>query len=114
MNREAELAAALDGLVDIVERVGCGDWRNERGQRLKDTKQWVVAYLAATKKAQPAAPVPAQPAVVQDAVVRALIEAAQMAVEMIETNAHERRHVRWALKDAILSATDTEVKNGNP
>lgn len=38
-----------------------------------------------------AAPVPSQPAVVQDAVVRALIEAAQMAVEMIETEKHERR-----------------------
>lgn len=57
-----------------------------------------------------AAPVPAQPAVVQDAVVRALIEAAQMAVEMIETEKHERRHVRWALKDALLAAkpADTE------
>ena len=26
---------------------------------------------------------------------------AQMAVEMIETNAHERRHVRWALIEAM-------------
>lgn len=28
-------------------------------------------------------------------------KAAQMAVEMIETNAHERRHVRWALMEAM-------------
>lgn len=30
-----------------------------------------------------------------------LAAAAQMAVEMIETKAHERRHVRWKLKDAL-------------
>ena len=30
-----------------------------------------------------------------------LLDAAIMAVEMIETNAHERRHVRFKLKDAI-------------
>lgn len=28
-------------------------------------------------------------------------KAAQMAVELIETNAHERRHVRWALIEAM-------------
>lgn len=58
MNREYELEKVLDGLVDIVERVGCGDWRNEQGVRLKDTPQWVNAYVALHKNhAQPAAPV---------------------------------------------------------
>jgi len=28
-------------------------------------------------------------------------EALQMCLEYIETNAHERRHVRWAIKDAL-------------
>lgn len=27
--------------------------------------------------------------------------ALQMCLEYIETNAHERRHVRWAIKDAL-------------
>jgi hypothetical protein len=31
-------------------------------------------------------------------------KAAQMAVEMIETAAHERRHVRWALMEAMKGA----------
>ena len=30
-----------------------------------------------------------------------LLAAAKMSLELIETNAHERRHVRWKLKDAI-------------
>jgi hypothetical protein len=29
-------------------------------------------------------------------------EALKLALEYIETNAHERRHVRWAIKDALL------------
>ena len=28
-------------------------------------------------------------------------EALKMCLEYIETNAHERRHVRWAIKDAL-------------
>jgi hypothetical protein len=28
-------------------------------------------------------------------------EALKMALEYIETNAHERRHVRWAIKEAL-------------
>jgi hypothetical protein len=28
-------------------------------------------------------------------------EALQMCLEYIETNAHERRHVRWAIKEAL-------------
>jgi cyclopropane fatty-acyl-phospholipid synthase-like methyltransferase len=28
-------------------------------------------------------------------------EALQMCLEYIETDAHERRHVRWAIKDAM-------------
>jgi hypothetical protein len=30
-------------------------------------------------------------------------EALQMALEMIESHKHERRHVRWAIKDALAS-----------
>ena len=29
-------------------------------------------------------------------------EALKMCLEYIETNAHERRHVRWAIKDALF------------
>ena len=35
-----------------------------------------------------------------------LVEAATMAVEMIEYNKHERRHVRWKLNDAISSVKE--------
>lgn len=35
-----------------------------------------------------------------------LVEAATMAVEMIEYNKHERRHVRWKLLDAIASVKE--------
>lgn len=37
-------------------------------------------------------------------VIEQLVEAAKMSVEMIETEKHERRYVRWALKDAIHNA----------
>ena len=32
-------------------------------------------------------------------------EALKMALEYIETNAHERRHVRWAIKEALQIAS---------
>ena len=35
-----------------------------------------------------------------------LLAAAVMAVEMIEYNKHERRHVRWKLNDAIASVKE--------
>jgi chromosome segregation ATPase len=38
--------------------------------------------------------------------IDALVEAAIMAVEMIEYNKHERRHVRWQLNDAIASVKE--------
>jgi hypothetical protein len=31
--------------------------------------------------------------------------ALKLALEYIETNAHERRHVRWAIKEALIPAT---------
>lgn len=37
-----------------------------------------------------------------------LVEAATMAVEMIEYNKHERRHVRWKLNDAIASVKEKQ------
>jgi len=49
-SRAEVLERALDGLVDIVERVGCSDWRNEAGIRLKDTPQWVEAYVVLHRK----------------------------------------------------------------
>ena len=41
--------------------------------------------------------------------VGVLREAAQMAVEMIETESHERRHVRWKLKDAIATTPESAL-----
>ena len=32
-------------------------------------------------------------------------EALQMCLEYIETDAHERRHVRWAIKEALAQRT---------
>lgn len=32
-------------------------------------------------------------------------EALQMCLEYIETDAHERRHVRWAIKEALAQLT---------
>lgn len=43
----------------------------------------------------------------QAAVIEALKESAQLAVEMIEYNKHERRHVRWKLNDAIALSIPT-------
>lgn len=37
----------------------------------------------------------------QQARIEQLREAATLALETIESNAHERRHVRWKLKDAL-------------
>ena len=45
-------------------------------------------------------------------------EALQMCLEYIETNAHERRHVRWAIKDALAQPEQEPVArvidNGTP
>lgn len=41
--------------------------------------------------------------------VGVLREAAQMAVEMIETVAYERRHVRWKLLDAIATTPESAL-----
>jgi hypothetical protein len=46
-------------------------------------------------------------------------EALKLALEYIETNAHERRHVRWAIKEALaqpderqwVDLTDTQIEN---
>ena len=37
-------------------------------------------------------------------------EVLQMCLEYIETNAHERRHVRWAIKDALAEPTSGYAK----
>ena len=36
-------------------------------------------------------------------------EALQMCLEYIETNAHERRHVRWAIKEALAQPEQEAV-----
>ena len=40
-------------------------------------------------------------------------EALQMCLEYIETNAHERRHVRWAIKVALAQPEQEPVKDEN-
>jgi hypothetical protein len=35
-------------------------------------------------------------------------EALQMCLEYIETNAHERKYVRWAIKDALLQPEERD------
>lgn len=60
--RERELEGAADDLVGVVERiegaVRHGTWRNESGERLKDTPEWARFYLAVNRArrltAQPA------------------------------------------------------------
>ena len=37
-------------------------------------------------------------------------EALQMCLEYIETNAHERRHVRWAIKEALAQPEQGALK----
>ena len=37
-----------------------------------------------------------------------LVEAARLAVEMIEYNKHERRHIRWKLLEAIASVKEKQ------
>ena len=45
-------------------------------------------------------------------------EALQMCLEYIDTNAHERRHVRWAIKEALAQPEQEPVArvidNGTP
>jgi hypothetical protein len=36
-------------------------------------------------------------------------EALKLALEYIETNAHERRHVRWAIKEALAQPYTVQV-----
>ena len=40
-------------------------------------------------------------------------EALQMCLEYIETNAHERRHVRWAIKVALAEPEQEPVQDEN-
>ena len=41
-------------------------------------------------------------------------EALQMCLEYIETNAHERRHVRWAIKEALAQPQQEAIYGINP
>jgi hypothetical protein len=45
------------------------------------------------------------------AIAKTIDEALQMCFEYIETNAHERRYVRWAIKEALaLTSTECEAQ----
>ena len=41
-------------------------------------------------------------------------EALKMCLEYIETNAHERRHVRWAIKEALAQPQQEAIYGMNP
>ena len=41
-------------------------------------------------------------------------EVLQMCLEYIETNAHERRHVRWAIKEALAQPQQEAIYGINP
>ena len=41
-------------------------------------------------------------------------EALQMCLEYLETNAHERRHVRWAIKEALAHPQQEAIYGMNP
>ena len=41
-------------------------------------------------------------------------EALKMCLEYIETNAHERRHVRWAIKEALAQPQQEAIYGINP
>lgn len=41
-----ELIDVCTDLIRLVEGVGCKDWRDQNGQRFKDTNEWVRAYVA--------------------------------------------------------------------
>lgn len=43
------LKKQADELNNIVEGVRYRDWRDERGMRLKDTKEWCAFYVALCK-----------------------------------------------------------------
>lgn len=101
----ADAALADDALIELVTdyaqskvRAESCRYRYESAEYDKEAAETLEQIRAALRARQPAQ------AVADDA-LRALIDAAQMAVEMIETNKHERRYVRWALKDAMLAAS---------
>jgi len=50
--RNAELMGVCQGMINIVERVGCKDWRDENGKRVKDTPEWVSFYVAVHNAAE--------------------------------------------------------------
>lgn len=53
MDKEREaLMRVCQGMIDIVERVGCKDWRDQHGRRLKDTKEWVEFYVTVKRAAE--------------------------------------------------------------
>ena len=89
------LAAEIDALVAenkrlksqaLLDQLAYSNRVNERDELREDNKRLV----AESEK-------------LRDAAER-YRKAAQMAVEMIETAAHERRHVRWALMEAMKGA----------
>jgi thioredoxin-like negative regulator of GroEL len=90
-----EAAATIDALVAenkrlksqaLLDQLAYSNRVNERDELREDNKRLV----AESEK-------------LRDAAER-YRKAAQMAVEMIETAAHERRHVRWALMEAMKGA----------
>lgn len=76
-----ELIDVCTDLIRLVEGVGCKDWRDQNGQRFKDTNEWVRAYVAinnARKESREQAIHPADAALADDALCESLIEASDM------------------------------------
>lgn len=61
MSEREALVRVCQGMIDIVERVGCKDWRDQHGRRLKDTKEWVEFYVTVNRAAEQAALTAPQP-----------------------------------------------------
>ena len=78
-----ELIDVCTDLIRLVEGVGCKDWRDQNGQRFKDTNEWVRAYVAinnARKESREQAIHPADAALADDAIIELVTDYAQSKV----------------------------------
>lgn len=57
-----ELIDVCTDLIRLVEGVGCKDWRDQNGQRFKDTNEWVRAYVAINNAREESREKPTPPA----------------------------------------------------
>lgn len=107
MSDASELLAVCADLIRLIEGVGCRDWRDQNGQRIKDTNEWVRAYVAINKAiaeerkakaAQP--PCGADGAVQEDA--RRVVAGLRRATELLRRDGYHPEGYDFALAASLI------------